>query len=92
MTCVVSLVSTLVGSGPALDMWLLSWVAVLGCCPGLLSWVIAFPTLLIVLPVVRRVTAAIVEPAAQAVPVPEPATIGSHTPAPAVRTEARDPR
>lgn len=53
MTFVVSLVSTLVtsgwtGAGPWL--WLRAWG---------LSWVIAFPTLLIVLPLVRRVTAAL---------------------------------
>jgi hypothetical protein len=50
MTCVVSLVSTLRGVGLApgfLPLWLGSWA---------LSWLIAFPTLLVVLPLVRKVT------------------------------------
>ena len=50
MTCVISLVSTLRGVGLVpgfLPLWLGSWA---------LSWVIAFPTLLVVLPIVRKVT------------------------------------
>lgn len=55
MTCVISLVSTLrsVGLVPGfLQLWLGSWA---------LSWVIAFPTLLVVLPLVRKVTFAFVQ-------------------------------
>lgn len=50
MTCVVSLVATLRSAGLApgvLSLWLGSWA---------LSWVIAFPTLLVVLPLVRKAT------------------------------------
>ena len=50
MTCVISLVSTLRGVGLApgfLPLWLGSWA---------LSWLIAFPTLLVVLPLVRKAT------------------------------------
>jgi hypothetical protein len=55
MTCVISLVSTLRGVGLVpglLSFWLGSWG---------LSWVIAFPTLLVVLPLVRKVTFAFVQ-------------------------------
>ncbi len=55
MTCVVSLVSTLTGfgAGPGfLGKWLEAWG---------LSWLIAFPVLLVALPLVRRLTAIIVE-------------------------------
>ena len=55
MTCIVSLVSTLRSVGLAADLiriWLSAWA---------LSWLVAFPTLLVVLPLVRRLTAAIVE-------------------------------
>ncbi|EJZ17119.1 DUF2798 domain-containing protein [Rhizobium sp. Pop5] len=55
MTCVVSAISILRAHGPtapALAMWPSTWA---------LSWAIAFPVLLLVLPVVRRLTAAIVE-------------------------------
>ncbi len=54
MTCVVSLISTLRGAGfgPGFfPLWLGSWA---------LSWAVAFPTLLLVLPVVRRATGAFV--------------------------------
>ena len=54
MTFVVSFISTLRGAGLGygfLPLWLGSWG---------LSWLVAFPTLLLVLPVVRRVTAAVV--------------------------------
>jgi hypothetical protein len=55
MTCIISLVSTLHGIGPApgfVDVWLGAWR---------LSWVIAYPTLLLVLPLVRRATAVVVD-------------------------------
>lgn len=54
MTFIVSLISTVRVAGFSLDfprLWLSAWA---------LSWVVAFPTLLLVLPVVRRATAAIV--------------------------------
>lgn len=54
MTFIVSLVSTLRGIGLAqsfLGIWLSAWG---------LSWLIAFPTLLVALPLVRRATQAIV--------------------------------
>ena len=57
MTFIVSMVSTLRAIGPApnfLYVWLSSWV---------LSWAVAFPTLLLVLPVVKRATLAIVRSA-----------------------------
>jgi len=57
MTCVVSFISTLKGVGMApgvLRAWLGAWAV---------SWVIAFPTLLLALPLVRKATAFIVEPA-----------------------------
>jgi hypothetical protein len=55
MTCIVSLISTLHGIGltPGLfRVWMGAWG---------LSWVIAFPTLLLVLPLVRGATRALVE-------------------------------
>jgi len=55
MTFIVSMISPLRSTGLApgmLQMWLGSWA---------LSWVVAFPTLLLVLPLVRRATAAIVD-------------------------------
>ncbi|MGO6725119.1 DUF2798 domain-containing protein [Rhizobium ruizarguesonis] len=55
MTSVVSAISILRSQGltaPALAMWPSAWA---------LSWAIAFPVLLLVLPVVKRVTAVIVE-------------------------------
>ncbi len=57
MTCVVSMISTLHGTGLAphfLQLWLGAWG---------LSWLIAFPTLLLVLPLVRKLTQLLVEPA-----------------------------
>lgn len=54
MTFVVSAVSTLrsIGLAPGfLYIWLSAWA---------LSWIIAFPTLLFALPLVRRATAALV--------------------------------
>ena len=55
MTSVVSPISIVRAQGltaPGLAMWPSAWA---------LSWAIAFPVLLLVLPVVRRVTAVIVE-------------------------------
>ena len=57
MTCVVSAISTLRGIGLAphfLSVWLGSWGW---------SWVIAFPTLLLVLPIVRKMTRFVVDSA-----------------------------
>lgn len=54
MTAIVSLISTLNGVGLApgfVELWLCAWG---------LSWLVAFPVLLFVLPVVRRATASIV--------------------------------
>ena len=54
MTFIVSMISTLRGVGLSPDMpkiWLSAWG---------LSWLFAFPTLLLVLPLVRKATAAIV--------------------------------
>ena len=54
MTGIISLVSTLRGVGLAagfIRLWMGSWG---------LSWLIAFPVLLLVLPLVRRATAAVV--------------------------------
>lgn len=56
MTFVVSAVTTLrsIGLAPGfLHIWLSAWA---------LSWVIAFPTLLLALPLVRKATAALVMP------------------------------
>ena len=56
MTFIVSLISTLRAVGVSMDvprLWMSSWA---------LSWLVAFPTLLLVLPLVRRATAAIVQP------------------------------
>ncbi|MBL8574168.1 MAG: DUF2798 domain-containing protein [Hyphomicrobiaceae bacterium] len=56
MTFIISGISTLMGVGltPAFPAkWLAAWG---------LSWVIAFPTLLMVLPLVRRLTALVVAP------------------------------
>lgn len=58
MTFIVSMVSTLrsIGLAPGfVSIWLGAWA---------LSWLVAFPTLLVVLPLVRRATAALVEPPA----------------------------
>lgn len=56
MTAIVSMISTLRSVGltaPELGwLWLSAWG---------LSWLVAFPTLLLVLPLVRRATAALVE-------------------------------
>jgi hypothetical protein len=55
MTCLVSFIATLRTVGLTMDLlrlWPGSW---------LLSWVVAFPVTLLVLPLVRRMTAALVE-------------------------------
>ena len=55
MSCVVSGISTLSSLGLVPDMpsaWMRAWG---------ISWLIAFPALLVVLPVVRRVVAVFVE-------------------------------
>ena len=57
MSLVVSGVSTLksLGIGPTfLSTWPIAWF---------LSWLVAFPTLLMVLPLVRRIVGLVVEPA-----------------------------
>ncbi len=56
MTFVVSAIATLRSLGPvpeALKVWPTAWA---------LSWLVAFPTLLLVLPLVRRIVGLIVEP------------------------------
>lgn len=56
MSGIVSCVATLTSLGMTPDfvgLWLNAWLA---------SWLIAFPTLLIVLPIVRRLVALVVEP------------------------------
>lgn len=55
MTCVISLISTLRALGFVqgfLGIWLGAWG---------LSWLVAFPTVMVVLPLVRRMTATLVE-------------------------------
>ena len=55
MTCIVSLISTFKGVGwvPGFwKMWLGAWAV---------SWLVAFPTLLVALPLVRKLTAAVVD-------------------------------
>ncbi|QYJ80033.1 DUF2798 domain-containing protein [Shewanella acanthi] len=55
MSCIVSGISTLNGVGTSpqfIDLWLTAWF---------ISWIVAFPTLLFVLPLVRKLTAAFVE-------------------------------
>lgn len=59
MSLIVSGVSTLksLGLGAAfLSTWPVAWF---------LSWLVAFPTLLLVLPLVRRIVSLMVEPAAR---------------------------
>ncbi|WGD54790.1 DUF2798 domain-containing protein [Bradyrhizobium sp. CB1650] len=59
MTAVVSIISTLRSLGPT-PAFLATW-------PGAwaLSWLVAFPTLLVVLPMVRRIVACLVAPSPQ---------------------------
>lgn len=57
MTCIVSAVATLRSLGPAptaLAVWPSAWA---------MSWLVAFPTLLAIQPLVRRLVGLIVEPA-----------------------------
>ncbi|MGH8493966.1 MAG: DUF2798 domain-containing protein [Moraxellaceae bacterium] len=57
MTCVVSAISILRStglSGQFLQLWPGAW---------LLSWLVAFPVLLLILPVVKRLTVWLTEPA-----------------------------
>ena len=59
MTFVVSAISTLKSLGPTpafLATWPTAWA---------LSWLVAFPTLLVMLPLVRRIVALVVEPPAR---------------------------
>ena len=56
MTFVVSLIATVRAIGLAED-FLVRWLPTWG-----LSWLVAFPTLLLVLPLVRRIVNALVEP------------------------------
>ncbi|MEH6648852.1 MAG: DUF2798 domain-containing protein [Motiliproteus sp.] len=54
MTCIVSLISTLRSIGWAesvLNIWMSSWA---------ISWLIAFPALLLMLPVARKLTSLVV--------------------------------
>lgn len=56
MTIVISGISTLLALGPGAEFlarWPIAWIS---------SWVIAFPTVLVVLPFVRRIVARIVAP------------------------------
>jgi hypothetical protein len=79
MTFVVSLVSTLVTSGwtsAAPRLWLRAWG---------LSWVVAFPTLLLVLPLVRRATGS----THQAALVTNPGTLTTGRESAGGRTRAR---
>lgn len=55
MTCIISFISTLKGTGwvPGFwQLWLGAWAV---------SWIVAFPTLLVALPLVRKLTAALVD-------------------------------
>ncbi|MEI1692490.1 DUF2798 domain-containing protein [Acinetobacter nosocomialis] len=57
MTFVVSMISTLRSLGLeefSLYGWMSAWA---------ISWIIAFPTLLLVLPIVRKITTLLVQPA-----------------------------
>ncbi|MER8376836.1 DUF2798 domain-containing protein [Mesorhizobium sp. M1338] len=59
MTFIVSFISTLksLGFHPGLaSIWLTAWG---------LSWLVAFPTLLLVLPMVRRIVGTLCEPASR---------------------------
>ncbi|OUY05752.1 DUF2798 domain-containing protein [Acinetobacter populi] len=56
MTCVVSMISTLKSLGFSnftLPDWIGAWV---------ISWLIAFPVLLLALPIVKKLTLMLVEP------------------------------
>jgi hypothetical protein len=60
MTFVVSAISTLKSLGPT-SAFLLTWPSAWA-----LSWLVAFPTLLVVLPLVRRLVTLVGEPPAPA--------------------------
>lgn len=54
MTVIISGISTLLALGPGAEMlarWPVAWIS---------SWMVAFPTVLIVLPIVRRLVSRIV--------------------------------
>jgi hypothetical protein len=56
MTFVITAIATIQSTGMvpgALSVWLKSWGA---------SWLVAFPTILVVLPLARRIVARLVEP------------------------------
>jgi len=56
MTIIISGISTLLALGPGAEFlarWPIAWIS---------SWIIAFPTVLVVLPMVRRLVARIVAP------------------------------
>jgi len=55
MSCIVAGIATLRHVGLSSGLWA-SWLGAWG-----LSWLAAFPSLLLVLPVVRRIVAAVVE-------------------------------
>lgn len=59
MSCIVSLISTLIGfglSGFVFAEWFFSWMA---------SWAIAFPSVLILLPIARKIALLFVHPPRQ---------------------------
>ena len=55
MTCIVSFISTLKARGWVTDFWQ-QWLGAWA-----VSWLVAFPTLLLALPLVRRLTALLVD-------------------------------
>jgi Protein of unknown function (DUF2798) len=56
MSAIVSAVATLMNTGPG-TAFMLSWPRAWGT-----SWAVAFPALLVILPFVRRIVAAMVQP------------------------------
>jgi hypothetical protein len=55
MSCIVAGISTVMGSGISPDLplkWLKAWGT---------SWMVAFPSLFVILPIVRRIVAVLVE-------------------------------
>lgn len=57
MTFVITLISTLTGVGPSSPVFFATWMKSWG-----FSWVVAFPTIVFVLPLVRKMVTHIVEP------------------------------
>ena len=56
MTCIISGISTALALGPTgafLRQWPVAWMS---------SWVVAFPTVLVVMPLVRRIVLRLVAP------------------------------